>query len=140
MSARQFVLVAGPLRQRIADNLARCLAELPADQPWRVTIEPQRRQRSDEANAYLWGVAYRAMAQELGHTADEWHQYMCGDYFGWRDRPLPGGRVESVPVRTTTRDEHGKRAVLSTAEFAAFIEHVQMRAAEAGVYVPSPNE
>lgn len=65
---------------------------------------------------------------------------MCGRFWGWKDVKVPKTPrnpegLASVPVRTTTRNEEGKRDVLDAYEFTKFIEMVERIAAQAGVFV-----
>jgi len=102
--------------------------------PWKPT-------RSNEQNALLFGVVYPPIAEAMGYTVEDIHEYMLGRHFGWVDRKVPKTPrnpegLESVPFRTTTRDEHGKRNVLNKVEFSRFLETVERIAAQAGVFVP----
>jgi len=101
--------------------------------PINVKITVARPERTDRQNAYLWGVAYKVLGEHMGHSADELHEWLCGEYFGWQDRALPGGRVTSVPLRTTTKPDK-----LDDREFWKYVEFIQRKAAEAGVYIPDP--
>jgi hypothetical protein len=48
--------------------------------------------------------------------------------------------VESVPVRTTTTDENGKRSVLKVMQFQEFIEFARRFAAKKmNLFIPDPN-
>lgn len=113
--------------------------------PLNVTAEAWKSSRSNEANAYLFGVAYPPLVDRTGYTPDEIHEHCLGVHFGWVDRKCPRtprnpNGVESVPVRTTTKDENGKRSVLTRAEFSAFVDCVQRIAAEAGVFIPDAEQ
>lgn len=109
--------------------------------PQDVTTTPWKPTRSNEQNAYLHGVCYPPLVERTGYTPEEIHEYALGKHFGWVDKKCPRTPrnpqgVESVPRRTTTRDEAGKRNVLTKAEFSAFVDTVQRIAAEAGVFIP----
>lgn len=108
-------------------RVVHALEELPAEQAWRVTIEEAKSTRSTNANAYYWGVVVEMMSQETGYDPEEIHEYLCGARWGWKDKRVPKtprnpDGVESVPVRTTTLNEHGKRSILNITKFADFIE------------------
>lgn len=112
--------------------------------PLNVDCNPWKPSRSNEQNALLFGVIYPPIAQAMGYPVDGdngIHAFMCGTHFGWVDRPVPKTPrnpegVASFPFRSTTRNEHGKRNVLSKAEFSEFIATVERIAAQAGVYIP----
>lgn len=137
----RFVLRADDtVRVNVLANCKRFLDLLPTDKSWQVDIKPFAKSRSNDQCRYLNGVVYATIGDALGFDRDDISEYLCGSYFGWHDKPLPGGRSVQVPNRTTTTDENGKRAVLSVKEFADYVEFCQRFAAEHGIYVPSPNE
>lgn len=140
------IIVPPAGRERAADRVREfVLAALPGSE-LTVTIAVRKRSRSNEANAYLFGVCYPVIAEAKGYSVDEIHEFMCGTHFGWVDvvcpkTPRNPEGLASRPFRTTTRDENGKRDVLSKMEFARFVDETVFRiAAQAGVYIPAPNE
>lgn len=102
---------------------------------WRVTVEPLKSSRTLSQNAYLWGVCYPPMSERSGYETSELHEYLLGEFYGWVDKRVPkkpsnpSGK-ESVPRRTTTTNEKGKRAVLTTKEFAGYVDFIQRFAAQ----------
>lgn len=126
-------------------RVVHALEELADDQAWRVTIEPAKSKRSNDANAYYWGVVVELMSESTGYEPEEIHEYLCGARWGWKDKRVPKTPrnpqgVESVPVRTTTTDEHGKRAVLTIMEFMEFTEFARRFAAKKlGLFIPDPD-
>ena len=108
--------------------------------PLEVSSKPWKKTRSNEQNALLFGVVYPPIAELMGYTVEDIHEYMLGRHFGWVDAKVPKTPrnpegLESRPFRTTTRDETGKRNVLSTVEFSKFLDTVERVAAQAGVFV-----
>lgn len=102
--------------------------------PWKAT-------RSNEQNNLLFGVLYPPIAEAMGYTVDDIHEFMCGTHFGWVDAKVPKtprnpDGYESRPFRRTTTNEHGKRNVLTKPEFAKFLETVERIAAQARVFIP----
>lgn len=131
-------------RERVADAVRTFIAALDTAKPYRVTIEVAKVPRTNQQNRYLWGVAYKLIADAVGYEVDEVAEFMCGQYFGWTDKRVPKKPsnpegVESVPVRTTTRDADGKRRVLNKHEFADYVAFVQRFAAKRGVHIPDPD-
>lgn len=107
--------------------------------PLKVECGPWKSTRSSEQNALLWAM-YEPIAEHMGYDREDIHEWMCGRFWGWKDVKVPKtprnpeGLV-SVPVRTTTRNEEGKRDVLDAKEFSRFVEMVERIAAQAGVFV-----
>jgi len=138
---QRFALPANdPNRQRYLANCIKFLGELPADKSWRVEIGPLAKPRTNDQCAYLNGVVYRVIGEALGFERDDISEYLCGEFFGWRAKELPGNRSVDVPVRTTTTDESGSRSVLPVKRFAEFIDFCQRFAVNHGIFVPDPNE
>lgn len=96
-----------------------------------VSIQPEKKARSLQANRYLWGVVYAVLSEWSGHDSDEIHEAMKARFLPRRELNLPTGEVLDLP---------GSTAVLSTADFAAYVERVKAFVAESGCYVPAPNE
>jgi len=113
--------------QGLAEFLRRALP----GKPLRVEVAEYRRKRSDQQNRYLWGVAYKRLQDATGQPAEDWHEFFLGEFFGWERGEL-FGRPRLRPIRRSSR--------LTTAEFGELVEFIQARAAENGVYIPSPNE
>lgn len=109
--------------------------------PLSVECKPWKRTRTNDQNAMLWAM-YSPLAEHMGYDAEDIHEWMCGRMWGWKDVKVPKTPrnpegLASVPVRTTTRDENGKRSVLTTAEFSKFVDMVDRIAAQAGIFVSS---
>lgn len=100
-----------------------------------------RKTRSNEQNALLW-VMYAPIAEAMGFDRDYLHEWFCGRMWGWKDIRVPKTPrnpegLASVPVRSTTRDEQGKRNVIDAKEFARFVDMVDRIASQAGVFIPA---
>jgi hypothetical protein len=140
----EFVLPRGD-RKRALPKAVAVLESLDEESAWRVTIEPARATRSHAQNNYLWAVANKMISDATGYEPEEVHEYLCGQHFGWKDKRVPKtprnpDGVESVPRRTTTRNEQGKRNVLTTTEFAAYVDFVQRFAAKKlSLFIPDPD-
>lgn len=131
-------ITAGPKqeqREAMLPAICRFVMAAYPGKPINIKISVARPERTDPQNRYLFGAAYPPLCQHMGHSKDEIHEWLCGEYFGWVDRALPGGRVTSVPLRTTTKPDK-----LDDREFWKFIEFIQRKAAEGGVYIPDPEE
>ena len=105
-----------------------------AELPLKVTLRKGGR-RSTEQNAYLWGCCYETILEhglkEQGWTNEDLHIYLLGEHFGWET--IEGfGRRRQRPIKTSSG--------LNKAEFADYIDFIHRKAAEMGVYIPSPEE
>jgi hypothetical protein len=108
--------------------------------PLDVECKKWRKSRSNEQNALLWAM-YAPIAEHMGYDAEDVHEWMCGRMWGWKDIKVPKTPrnpegLASVPVRSTTRDENGKRNVIDKATFSKFVDMVDRIAAQAGVFIP----
>jgi hypothetical protein len=108
--------------------------------PLDVECKRWRKSRSNEQNALLWAM-YAPIAEHMGYDAEAIHEWMCGRMWGWKDIKVPKTPrnpegLASVPVRSTTRDENGKRNVIDKATFSKFVDMVDRIAAQAGVFIP----
>lgn len=121
------------------------IANLDPDEAWKITAEPVKATRSNSFNAYLWAVPYKLISEATGYEVEELHEYFLGRHFGWVDKKVPKtprnpSGVESVPVRTTTTDQHGKRSVLTHDEFAEYVAFIQRFAAiRLNLVIPDPD-
>lgn len=121
------VAPGGVTRSRDIGLIVQELEGLPEDRTWRIRIEEVKSKRRAKANNYYWGVVVEMMSDLTGYEGEEIHEYLCGARWGWKDKRVPKTPrnpegLESVPVRTTTTDEHGKRSVLRIMQFHAFVE------------------
>lgn len=122
-------------------DVGRWVAFVEAQQlPLDVECKPWRKSRSSEQNALLWAM-YAPIAQHMGYDSEDVHEWMCGRMWGWKDVKVPKTPrnpegLASVPVRTTTRNEDGRRNVIDKAEFAKFVDMVERISVQAGVFIP----
>lgn len=107
--------------------------------PVNVKMTIARPERTPPQLRYLWGVAITMLADHGGYEREDVHEYLCGSHWGWREKRLPGGRTEQVPIRTTTVDADGNRDVIDGREFWDYVEFVQRVGARAGVVIPDPD-
>ncbi len=141
---QQFLLPKLLRRDGQIQRIAKFLSGLAEGKAWRVEITEARSERSIQQCRYLNGVAYKIIGEATGYERDEISEYLCGAFWGWREKRVPKkpsclSGVESVPVRTTTTDEFGKRRVLDKQEFSDYVAFVQRFAASKGIHVPDPD-
>lgn len=128
-----FVLHANDAnRPRVLENAIRFLQSLPTSKSWVAEVKRHVKKRSDQQNRYLWGVCYAELCKHLdGWEAEDVHEYMLGECYGWERAEL-FGKPKLRPVRRSSK--------MDTIEFAEFVAFIQRRAAEHGVFIPDPNE
>jgi hypothetical protein len=105
-----------------------------AELPLKVTLRKGGR-RSTEQNAYLWGCCYETILEhglkEQGFEKEDVHEYFLGEYHGWETKELFGMKRKKPIERSSGKTK---------AEFADYIDFIHRKAAEMGVYIPSPEE
>jgi hypothetical protein len=126
----------------LAQTVMESLDELVA---WRVTIEPVTHPRTTRQNRYLNGTPYKLITERTGYERNELHEYFLGEFYGWKTKRVPRKPscptgLESIPIRTTTTNEAGKRNVLSGEDFWKYVEYLQRFGAEKlGIIIPDPD-
>ena len=129
--SQRFVLRANDTtRVNVLANAQRFLAALPASKSWRVEVCEHRERRSDAQNRYLWGVCYAELHRATGQEAEDWHEYMLGECYGWETVEMMG-RKKLRPMRRSSK--------MDRKEFAEYVEFIQRRAAEHGIFIPDPD-
>lgn len=132
-------------RKRVIPRAIALLESLDEDAAWKMTLEPARSTRSNSQNAYLWAVPIKMISEATGYEAEEVHEYLCGQHWGWKDKRVPKTPrnpkgLESVPIRTTTRDAEGKRNVLKAKDFSDYVGFIQRFAAQKlDLIIPDPD-
>ena len=124
-------------REHVEAELVSFIRKLSKGKQWRIEVKRYVKERTSAQNRALFGVAYPPLSEETGYTLDELHNAFCRRYFGTVDSDLCGVLLVK-PLRTTTKDENGKRDVVGTEVFSAFYEMVKQVGAEAGVFIPDP--
>jgi hypothetical protein len=123
---------AGPFRDAVIQRMVRYLSLLPADKEYRADVDEYRKTRSDSQNKYLWGAVYPTILKDGnldGWHAEDLHEYFLGEHFGWET--VEGfGRKRMRPIKRSSR--------LSTVEFADYVDFIQRKAAELGIYIADP--
>ena len=130
-------------REGDIESLGRLLEAFLPGRELTVTIEEAKAERSDLQRRSLFGCAYKALMAQMGLAGEseknDLHEFMCGEFWGWREKNIMG-QIHRYPIRTTTRGEDGKRDVISTRDQLDFYAWIQRRAAENGYDVPDPDK
>lgn len=121
------------------ENMIRSIVVLVRDidesKAWQVTVEEFKKPRTNQQNAYLWGVVYPAILEAGGEMlrgwlADDLHEYFLGEIYGWET--LEGmGRKRLRPLKRTSR--------MTRSEFMEYLEQISQRCANMGIVIPEPN-
>ena len=104
------------------------------DGPMEVVVRRRQQQRSLDQNAWIWGVAYPVIAEELGydkHEHEDLHYALVAKCFG-----------EHFDKRLGAMVPNKRSSKLTTKEFSDYMEWlVRFAATElGGILVPLPNE
>jgi len=116
------------------DAVSRYIASL-AGHPIRVKIEKGGK-RTEQQNKWLWGVAYKLIADHTGYTPEEIHE-VCKQKFNPRAVMISNkttGETETFIVGGTTTQLNKRE------EWELYKERVQQLGAELGVIIPDPDQ
>lgn len=121
--------------EQIAQAVFALSRRLDTGKSWQVTLQEYRPRRTDAQNAYLWGVAYPMFLDGhealRGWTKDDLHQFFLMEHFGEETLEIAGKQYHK-PLRRSSR--------LNKQEFSDYIEFLNQRAAELGLWLPEPGE
>lgn len=140
---RKFILhrSGDATRETVLRNAHAAIDAVDASKVWQVEITEHVSPRTSKQNKTLFGVVYPPIMESMGlsgqQAKEELHDVFCGLYWGVVEYEVLG-QQKSRPVRTTTKNEHGKRDTLSKKDFGKFVDFVYLRAADYGIFVPDP--
>ena len=104
--------------------------------PFAVTVEVWKKPRTNQQNAYLWGVVYPAVIEGggealAGWSRDDLHDYFLGECFGWET--LEGfGRKRLRPLK--------RSSTMTKQEFTDYLMFIEAKCADMGIVIPEPYE
>lgn len=127
-------------RARVIEQLAILAEHYELGKPVNVRLTIARPERSIPELRYLHGVPYKMLSDAMGYEPDEISEYLCGCFWGWKSKKLPGGRTAEYPIRTTTKDAEGNRDVISGEEFWRYVSWIQRVGARHGLIIPDPDK
>jgi hypothetical protein len=120
--------------EQIANAVLRMAQHLPTGKPFSVTVEVWKKPRTNQQNAYLWGVAYPAILEGGGEALKGWsrddiHEYMTGEFGGWE--VLEGfGRKRMRPVMRSSQ--------MTKQQFSDYLDWLGAKCADMGIVIPEP--
>ena len=129
------IFPTGTPPEQIANAVLRMVQHLPSNKPLAVTVELWKKPRTNQQNAYLWGVAYPAILEGGGEALKGWsrddiHEYMTGEFGGWQ--VLEGfGRKRMRPVM--------RSSTMTKQQFSDYLDWLGAKCADMGITIPEPN-
>lgn len=130
---QSFVIPHSVARSAVIERASKCLAALPVEMAWRVTIEEIRPARSLSQNRMLWAMyadILRVGGEAMGGwTGEDLHEFFLIHHFGSETKTL-FGRKRLVPLRRSSK--------LNKKEFAELVETILRFMAEQGVFIGDP--
>jgi hypothetical protein len=129
------VIARGTPPDQIANAISNMVSRLDPAQSWQITVEAFKPKRSDQQNAFLWGVVYPSILEGGGEALRGWttndlHEYFLIEAFG--SEVIEGfGRKRHKPLRRSSK--------LTKQEFSDYLAIIEAKCAELGIHIPEPN-
>lgn len=111
------------------ENALQGLKALNLDKPWRMTVKPYRKQRSNAQNRLYW-MWLKEIEQETGNESEDMHFFFRIKFLEIIKREVMG--VAATEARSTTS--------LDTKEFTEYLDKIDRFTAETiGIVLPHPD-
>jgi len=123
------VFPKGTTPDAMATAVTRMVRGLAPDRAWSVEVAEWKKPRTNQQNAYLWGVVYPMVLEAggealAGWTRDDLHEYFLGEVWGWET--LEGfGKKRLRPLKRTSR--------MTAAEFTEYLHGIENRLMDLGI-------
>ena len=124
----------GTTPEQLATAAARMVQGLSPNKTWAIEVTEWKKPRTQQQNAFLWGVVYPAILEGGGEmlggwTRDDLHEYMLGQCFG--EEEITGfGRSYTRPLKRSHK--------LNKQEFSDYLLFIETRCMEMGIDIPAP--
>ena len=129
------VIARGTPPDQIANAISNMVSRLDPAQSWQITVEAFKPKRSDQQNAFLWGVVYPSVLEGGGEALRGWTTNDLHEYFlieAWGSEVIEGfGRKRHKPLRRSSK--------LTKQEFSDYLAIIEAKCAELGIHIPEPN-
>ena len=129
------VIARGTPPDQIANAISNMVSRLDPAQSWQITVEAFKPKRSDQQNAFLWGVVYPSVLEGGGEALRGWTTNDLHEYFlieAWGSEVIEGfGRKRHKPLRRSSK--------LTKQEFSDYLAIIEATCAELGIHIPEPN-
>lgn len=128
------IFARGTTPEQMANAVIHMVQGLSSERSWAISVEEWKKPRTNQQNAFLWGVVYPAILEAGGEALQGWnrddlHEYFLGECFGWET--LEGfGRKRVRPLKRSSR--------LNKQEFSDYLLFVETRCADMGIIIPEP--
>jgi len=128
------IFAKGTTPEQLANAAIRMVQGLASDKTWAIEITEWKKPRTNQQNAFLWGVAYPSILEGggealAGWTRDDLHEYFLGECFGWE--MLEGfGRKRMRPLK--------RSSALTKQEFSEYLNFLESRCIDMGITIPEP--
>jgi len=128
------IFAKGTTPEQLATAAARMVQGLSSEKTWAIEVTEWKKPRTQQQNAFLWGVCYPAILEGggealAGWTRDDLHEYFLGECFGWET--LEGfGRKRMRPLK--------RSSALTKQEFSDYLLFIETRCMEMGIDIPAP--
>jgi len=128
------IFAKGTTSEQLANAAIRMVQGLSPDKTWAIEVTEWKKPRTNQQNAFLWGVAYPAILEGggealAGWTRDDLHEYFLGECFGWET--LEGfGRKRMRPLK--------RSSALTKQEFSEYLNFLEGRCMDMGIVIPEP--
>ena len=113
-------------RDAVADSIRRIKIE--PGKPYDVTCSRKTKRRTLPLNSTYW-LWLTAIADDTGNDKEDMHHYFAGRYLPHR----------TINVFGTQQDKAWSSTELDTAQFIAYMEHIQRDMAEQGIQLEWPS-
>ena len=129
------IFAKGTTPEQLANAAIRMVQGLSPDKTWAIEVTEWKKPRTNQQNAFLWGVAYPAILEGggealAGWTRDDLHEYFLGECFGWET--LEGfGRKRMRPLK--------RSSALTKQEFSEYLNFLENRCMDMGITIPEPH-
>ena len=129
------VIAKGTPPDQIANAISNMVSRLDPAQSCQITVEAFKPKRSDQQNAFLWGVVYPSILEGGGEALRGWTTNDLHEYFlieAWGSEVIEGfGRKRHKPLRRSSK--------LTKQEFSDYLSIIEAKCAELGIHIPEPN-
>jgi len=128
------IFAKGTTPEQLANAAIRMVQGLSSDKTWAIEVTEWKKPRTNQKNAFLWGVCYPAILEGggealAGWTRDDLHEYFLGECFGWET--LEGfGRKRLRPLK--------RSSALTKQEFSEYLMFLEGRCMDMGITIPEP--